>query len=179
MSPVRSRRSGEAMFGSAGWLLADLMLALVVIVVLTIVIGQRKPSTTVHKAAVVTTTTTTTPPVTTTTAPPRLLPDPIQVNLDVNAAGLLRHDPGAIDATLQQAHGTLDGLLQGRRVGVVLAFGTAPNSNIPYGINLASAFDTLVLQDYGAQFTDSVYRAYFQGGSDQNEVSLTIWVFDQ
>jgi hypothetical protein len=116
--------------------------------------------------------------VTTTTAPPRLLPKPIQVDVEVNAAGLLRHDSAAIAGALRHVRGALAGPLRGRRVAVVVAVGAAPNSEIPYCIRLATAVDNLVLHAYGTQFGGSVYRAYFQGGSDRNRVSLTIWVFD-
>jgi len=103
MRTVRSRGSGDALFGSAGWLFADLMLALVMMAILTVTISQQKrsaPPSAPHKAAI-TTTTTTTPPVTTTTIPPELLQTPVHVDLEVNPNDLASNNPGTISGIQQ------------------------------------------------------------------------------
>lgn len=172
-------RSSDLLFGSAGWLFADLMLALVVMVFLAAATSARKEPTSQPPPSAVTTTTTTTTPVTTTsTRPPGLLPDPVKVDVYVDTEALLRNDRGAIDGMLQNVRGTLAGPLAGRRVGVVLTFGSASGADIQRGIRVAGQFNDQVLRAYGDQFAGAAYRSYFQGGGDLSKITLEIFVFD-
>jgi hypothetical protein len=166
------------LFGSAGWLFADLMLALVVMLFLATVISTpskppAKPP--VHRPPATRTTTTTPPP--TTTRPPGLLPDPIHLDVEVDTNGLMNNDPAAIAAIRQNVIQQLTGPLGGRQVGMVLTFGTAPSSNIQHGIQVANAFDAQVLQALGGQFAGAAYQGFFQGGGDQSKITLQIFVY--
>jgi hypothetical protein len=178
MRDRRSRRGGDVLFGSAGWLFADLMLAVVVMVLLAAVTTLHKPPV-AHPPQHHLTVLKKTPPVTTPTAPPELLPQPIELDVEVDSDALLSNDGAAIGAMLQGVRGALAGPLAGRRVGVVLTFGTAPSGAIQRGVNVATQFNNLVLGAMGGQFTGAAYRAYFQGGGDLNKVSLEIFVFDR
>lgn len=180
MRTVRPRGNGDTLFGSAGWLFADLMLALVMMAILAVTISQQRrsaPPPPPHKAAIATTTTTT-PPVTTTTAPPELLQIPVHVDLEVNPNDLASNDPGTLSGIQQYVHGQLAGPLQGRRVGFVLTFGTGSTAQITQAINEATLFNKMVLQVYGDEFAGAVYRSYFQGGGDVSKISLDLFVFD-
>jgi hypothetical protein len=181
MRGVRSRGNGDALFGSAGWLFADLMLALVLMAILALTINQQKrsaPPPAPYKPTI-TTTTTTTPPVTTTTAPPELLQTPVHVDLEVSPNDLASNNPGTISGIQQYVHDQLAGPLAGRRVGFVLTFGTGSTGQITQAINEAILFNNVVLQAYGDQFAGAVYRSYFQGGTDMRVISVDLFVFGQ
>lgn len=176
MRGKRGRR-GDALFGSAGWLFADLMLALVVMLFLvTVITTPSKPPAKPPVHPPTTTTTTTTPPPTT-TRPPGLLPDPVRLDVEVDTNGLMNNDPVAIAAIRQNVSQLVTGPLQGRQVGMVLTFGTASSSNIQHGIQVANAFDAQVLQALGGQFAGAAYQGFFQGGGDQSKITLQIFVY--
>ena len=176
---MRGRRSGrgDVLFGSAGWLFADLMLALVVMLFLaTVITAPSKPPAKppVHRPPV---TTTTTPTPTTPTRPPGLLPDPVRLDVEVDTNGLMNNDPVAIAAIRQNVSQQLAEPLGGRQVGMVLTFGTASSSNIQHGIQVANVFDAQVLQAIGGQFSGAAYQGFFQGGGDQSKITLQIFVY--
>lgn len=180
MRRSRAKRIGDSgLFGGAGWLFADLMLAVVVAAYLASVIGPARPTQPPrpHRSAV---TSTTVPPPTTTTpsAPERLDPDPITLDVDVDDQALIAGDPATVGALQSQVSGLLAPLLAGRRAGLVLTFGTASASGIEHAVRMASQFNALVLVPLGDQFRDSAYRGYFQGGADPHKITLNIWVFE-
>jgi hypothetical protein len=175
--PRTRRRGGDALFGSAGWLFADLMLAVVVMVALAVAITAPKPAPPKpHPKPPVTTTTTPTP--TTPALPPGLAPAPIKLDVEVDANGLLNNDPNAINGMRQSVAQQVSGPLGGRRVGVVLTFGTSSSGAIQRGITVANTFNTQVLQALGGQFTGAAYEGYFQGGGDLNKITLQMFVFN-
>jgi hypothetical protein len=176
---MRARRNGEVLFGSAGWLFADLMLALVLMLFLaTVVSASNEP--TEQAASTVTPTTTTTPPPTTTTTkrPPRLVPDPVSRNVHMDTEALLRNDRGAIIAMRQRVRAMLTKPLGGRRAGIVLTFGSAPSTDIQRGISVATHFNNQVLRALGGQFAGTTFRSYFQGGRDPSKISFDVFVYD-
>jgi hypothetical protein len=179
---MRTRRSADVLFGSAGWLFADLMLALVVMlfVLATISTPEESSSPRPKTTRTTTATTTTTPPVTTTTTtrPPALLRDPIKLDVFVDTEGLLRGDGVVINAMRGDVSNALAGPLAGRRVGFVLTFGSSSGSAIQRGITVAGRFNDQVLRTLGVQFADAVYRSYFQGGGNLSKITLEIFVFD-
>lgn len=183
MRGTRARRSGDVLFGSTGWLFADLMLAVVVMLFLGVAISastepaSQPPPT--PAATTTTTTTTTTPPVTTTPPrPPALLPKPIEQVVFVDTAALLRTDPGVIEAMRRDVGAVLAGLLAGRRVGVVLTFGSATSADIQRGIRVARLFNEHVLPFVSEQFAGAAYDSYFTGGGDLSKIELKIFVYD-
>jgi hypothetical protein len=173
MRGLRSRRTGEVLFGSAGWLFADLMLALVVMLVLTAALAT--PDARPDESKKSTTTTTTTPPPTTTAKPrqPRLLPTPVELNVPVNADAFLRNDGGEI-RKLRDAVRDRAARLHGR-AGVVLIFG--PGGTDPgRGVAIARKFTDKVLRVVRGRFAGAAFRAYYQ--PDLGKVSLVVFVFD-
>lgn len=177
MRGLRSHRGGEALFGSAGWLFADLMLALVMMLVLTALITAPDEPASRPASASPTITTTTPPTTTTTTPPPRLLPEPVKLDAQVDADALLRNDSGAINALRANVQRLIAGPLGGRRAGIVLTFGPGTGGNIQRGVDVARRFNE-VLGSLGGQFTGSAFRSYFQTG-DPNLVTFEIFVFDR
>lgn len=179
MRSTRARRSGEVLFGSAGWLFADLMLAVVAMLFLASVISAppKPPSRPTANTTTPTTTTTTTTPVTTTPAPPpALLPDPLKFDVFVDTEGLLRNDLGVLTTTQQQVYNIILGPLAGRRVGMVLTFGSATTANIQRGIRVAELFNQQVLGTYG-EFAGSAYRNFFTNDGDLTKITFEIFVF--
>lgn len=170
----RSRQTGEMLFGSTGWLFADLMLALVVMLVLAA--GLALPKEPAHPKAKPTPTPTTPTPTPTHTRPPRLLPTPVKRDISVNADGLLRNDKHTVNALRKTVRHMLDKPLDGRRAGIVLTFGPG-GGDITRGVQIAKHFNDEVLQPLGGgRFTDdTAYRSYFQGGG---KLSFEIFVFD-
>ncbi|GAA4232495.1 hypothetical protein GCM10022254_32520 [Actinomadura meridiana] len=173
MRGLRSRQTGEMMFGSAGWLFADLMLALVVMLVLAT--GIALPDEPDHPRPKPTPTPTPTPTLTP-ARPPRLLPTPVKRDVSVDADALLRNDKGAVDALRKRVRDMLDKPLGGRRAGIVLTFGPG-SGDIARGVKIAKSFNEKVLGALGGgQFTrDTAYRSYFQGG---DKVTFEIFVFE-
>ncbi|WP_103339976.1 hypothetical protein [Amycolatopsis sp. CA-126428] len=166
------------LFGSAGWLFADLMLALVVMVFVATTVNAR-PSPPPPKPSVPPTPSRTTTPTPTTTAPPRgLAPQPLKLDINVNTDALLRNDRGGIDAMRSDMRAALGGPLAGRQVGVVLTFGTSPANKIQRGVTVAKQFNDQVLKAWGGQFAEAVYDGFFQGGDDLNKISLEIFVYN-
>jgi hypothetical protein len=182
MRSSRARGGGDVLFGSAGWLFADLMLALVVMLFLAAAISapEEPASKPAASRTTTSTTTTTTPPVTTTPPPPPgLLRDPVKLDLIVDTAALLRNDPGVIQAMRGEVGALLFGPLAGRRVGMVLTFGSATSSDIQRGIEVARLFNLHVLQAYGGQFAGAVYRNFFTGGGDLRKIAIEVYVYDR
>lgn len=181
MRGLRSRRSGEVLFGSAGWLFADLMLALVMMLVLTAAVATPdEPEDEPPPPSPTTTTTTTPPPTTTTTAPPpRLLPNPYEFNVRVDTDALLRNDRGTITALRNKVRSIVERRTGGRRAGIVLTFGSASSANIQRGVDIASRFNDKVLRSLGGQFAGTAFRSYFQGGDDPDKITYEIFVFDR
>lgn len=152
------------------------MLALVVVcaVAITAVQAQVKSLSEANKAMSAPTTTTPPPP----PPPEHLSPNYIPIDVFVNANGLLANDPGAIEDARNQMRAKLV-LLEGRRVGIAMTFGTGSSLDIQRGIRLATAFNDQVLRAMGPQFQDSVFRNFFQGGPDPNKVTTEVYVFER
>lgn len=181
MRGIRARNSSDVLFGNAGWLFADLMLALVLMVLLAVATSaQKKPTSQPppNPVTTTTTTTTTTPPVTTT--PPRplgLLPVPVTLDVYVDTEGLLRNDRGVIDAMRGQVGGALAGPLAGQRVGMALTFGSGPIAGINRATTVARYFNEQVLQVLGGQLAGVATTAFFQQDTNQSKITLWLYVF--
>lgn len=181
MRSRKARRSGEVLFGSAGWLFADLMLALVMMLFLATAISASNAT---PKPALPTPTppptTTTTPPVT--TAPPqqpRLLPDPIPLDVTGDVEGLLRNDHAAIVDMRQKVRKKLAKRLASKRAAIVLTFGPAPSGDIGRGVDAAAKFNKQVLLALGGPFATATFRPYFQNDKKPNTINFDVFVFDR
>ncbi len=176
----RDKNGGDpSLFGSVGWLFADLMLALVVTAFLVTVLEPGSPKA-ASPVPPTTSISVTPPPTTTTTTPPRerLSPEPIKIDVQVDERSLIGRDPAAVNGLLSGVRGQLTGPMAGRRAGLVLTFGTATTGDIQRGIRVATQFNDQVLRGVSEQFRDTAFRAYFQGGADLRKVSVEVFVFE-
>ncbi|MET9265618.1 hypothetical protein [Amycolatopsis sp. NPDC004079] len=179
MRANRSRGAGDALFGNAGWLFADLMLALVatVFIATTVTAKENEPP----KPPPVTASPSPKPPPSPKpqpAAPPALLPQPVEMDLTVDTAALIGNDRAAVDAMTGAVRNAVAARIGGHRVGVVLTFGTAPSNQIGRATSAADHFNDLILKAWAGPFSGAVYRGYFQGGSDLNKISLTMFVYN-
>lgn len=180
MRSRKLRRSGEVLFGSAGWLFADLMLALVMMLFLATAISASnatpKPELPIPTPP---TTTTTTPPKTTAPPqPPRLLPVPLHIDVTGDVEGLRRNEHGAVVDFRQKVRKKLAKPLAGKRAAIVLTFGPGPSGGISRGVDLARKFNGRVLRALGGKFTNAAFRDYFQNDKKPNTITFDIFVFD-
>jgi hypothetical protein len=167
---------GPALFGSTGWLFADLMVALALAFLVANTVGQPPPPTT-------TSTTTTAPPTTTTLRPTTTTVEALDLRyIDltltrVDYQGLVRRDAKAIAAVKRQVR--RDHRLAGRRAGLVILFGGASGTNPSRGRQAAIQVQK-VLADMGRHgfvFKDAVYRPFFDLQKPSTVVQLNVYVF--
>jgi len=146
------------MFALAGWMFADLMLALVVVVLSEASIRGLSAPAPERIAAEVTTSPSAVPALAAAVAtpPPPLPPAPSTVPLGLDPArveltftvpdeGLLRRDPLATEEMRRQMEAAFSGeRFRGRHVGLVLTFGLAFLSDPDRGVKLARAVNEVL-----------------------------------
>jgi hypothetical protein len=168
---------GQALFGSTGWLFADLMLALAMTFLVANTVAEPPPPTT---------TTTTVVPTTTTRPParPRPLPalrlQPVKVRIRVDQQGLLRGAPAAIASAQRQVRARR--ALAGRRAGLVLTFAGASGSSPDQARRVAETVNEKVLKGLGRRgfvFKRTVYRPFFALNSPAGIVEADVYVFER
>lgn len=171
----------------AGWLFADLLLALAVIFLSAYTVGV-KPKAIATPVPTVTIVPTLSPsPIPTFVTPtptplPRLELDPHRVTLPIDPNGLLNNSPAAINQLKQEVRALV--LLRGRSVGLVIAYGGAPTVN---DIGRAQQIATNVmnvLQSLGsggfaplatAKYYDPLYNLY----NTDTVATLDLYLFSQ
>jgi hypothetical protein len=176
------RDPGNAVFGSIGWLFADLMLALALAFIVAVTAAPPLPP----GAQAEPTTTTTTPPTTTTTTTPSrptgpaLELDPVKLELPIDAAALLGGDAGTAQGLRDRVRA--DPRLAGRRAGLVMTFGgtggSSQGANVTRGLAIADRVNG-VLGELGAQgfvFDSTVYRSFISLGSP-DALSMDVYLF--
>ncbi len=177
------RDPGNAVFGSIGWLFADLMLALALafIVAVTAATPQPPENATAQETTTTTTTTTTTPTTTTTkNTGPALELEPVKVELPINAAALLGGDAGAVQGLRDRVRG--DQRLVGRRAGLVMTFGGTGGSSLPANVERGLSIANRVngaLGELGAEgfvFDATVYRSFISLGPP-DALSMDVYLF--
>lgn len=168
--PRRSRResgrwdaASTSAFGNTGWLFADLMLALVMAFLVANTVG-RPPD----------------PPAPEPVPPAPILDlEPVSARLVVDAAGLRKRDPAAIEAVRAQLRG--DPRLVSRRAGLVLSFGGANDGNNGRAIQAANDIAT-VMTGLGAEgfvFMDTIHRPFLALNEPRDIVVVDVYVFKQ
>jgi hypothetical protein len=168
----RSDAAGTSVFGSTGWLFADLMLALVMAFLVANTVG-RPPDPLPAPPD----------PPTAEPAPPAPAPvldlQPILERLVVDTAGLQRRDPVAIEAVRAQLRG--DQRLASRRAGLVLSFGGANDGNNARAIQAAKDVAAVMsgLGDEGFVFKDAVHRPFLALNEPPDIVEVDVYVFKQ
>lgn len=168
----RDARPTPAFFGSAGWLFADLLLALAMIFLVANSVGHVQQPT---------------PPTPTPTLTPSPTPVPklpvldlnyIKVTVRVDYAALHSGNRAAIQDVERQVRNVSG--LSGRRAGLVLTFGGSAGDSNGLGLQAAKDVDARVLQDLGRQgfvFGGTVYREFFATDKPVGTVELDIYVF--
>ncbi|MEO6087694.1 MAG: hypothetical protein ABIQ18_31745 [Umezawaea sp.] len=175
------RDPGNAVFGSIGWLFADLMLALALAFIVAVTAAPPLPPDAQAKPVP----TTTTPPSTTTTTPtqptgPALELGPVKLELPIDAAALLDGDAGTAQVLRDRVRA--DPRLAGRRAGLVMTFGgtggSSQGANVTRGLEIAAKVNG-VLGELGAQgfvFDSTVYRSFISLGSP-DALSMDVYLF--
>lgn len=165
----RSDASGTSVFGSAGWLFADLMLALVMAFLVANTVG-RPPDPPP-------------PPAPAPAPPPAPAPvldlEYVPARLVVDPDALHRKDPAAIESVRAQLRG--DQRLASRRAGLVLSFGGANDGNNARAIQAANDVAD-VMSGLGAEgyvFTGAVYRPFLALNEPRDVVEVDVYVFKQ
>jgi hypothetical protein len=161
----------------SGWLFADLFLALFVIFLSANTVGVKLQSipTPIPTVPIIPTLTLTPQPL------PRLELNKHHLQLAIDPTGLLNNSPGAQQALKQEVRN--QGFLQGRVVGLVIAYGNAAD---PSQIGTAQAVAQKVmnvLQILGQQkfaFTrTSYYDPLYSLYSDPNFTEIDLYLFAQ
>ncbi|HEU5376620.1 MAG TPA: hypothetical protein VFV38_14375 [Ktedonobacteraceae bacterium] len=159
----------------SGWLFADLLLALFVIFLSANTVGVKpQPIPTPTPTALVTLSPTPTPL-------PRLELTYHSLRLPIDAAGLLNNSPGAQQALAREIRA--QAFLQGRTVGLVVAYGNAPDaSQIPTAQTIAqkvmNVMKTIGQGPQGFAFTrTSYYVPLFNLGGDLNFTEIDLYLF--
>lgn len=165
---LRSQTHSRDIVSLAGWLFADLLLALTMLFLISGV-----TVTPIAKAKVAPTPT---PPVL-----PRLELRHLRITLNIDANGILQRDTRASDSVEQQLRA--QSVLNNRSAGLVIAYGGAPDSGqINTALSIASNVYT-ILQALGKQgyifSRSSYYDPLFLLGGSESQVTLDIYLFAQ
>ena len=158
---------------SAGWLFADLLLALAMLFLAANTFAIKPPPKTL-----VTPTATATPKP---TVLPRLELKFHEFTINVDPNGLLNGSQNAIASVEKQVKAQT--ILRGRSVGLVIAYGGAPSdSQIGQALTVAGKmYDVLkILGKQGFAFTrSSYYNTLYDLGGNTNIVTIDIYLFAQ
>ncbi|HEY0697542.1 MAG TPA: hypothetical protein VGD43_07000 [Micromonospora sp.] len=168
---LAGRDPGNVVFGTIGWLFADLMFALAMTYLVATTVGQ--PPTPPP------------PPPTPSASPspsptpePALELKPVSIELrGVNWRGLLDNDAGAVRALQNRIRS--HPALRNRRAGLVLTFGGASGGNTDRAMTIARRTNSALAQ-LGAQgfvFRGTVYRPFLSLGSPPSELTVDIYLF--
>jgi hypothetical protein len=170
---------GQALFGSAGWLFADLMLALTMaFLVANTVIHPAPP---VPKPAPAPTSSPTPSPSPSARPEPALDLSYVTVQLTVDSQGLLNNDPNAMASVRKQIRAK--STLNGRHAGLVLAFdGDNGDPSIDStSLEIAGKVNE-VLASMGSQgyvFRNTAYRSFIGRNVSPDIVDVDIYLFKQ
>ncbi|MEE6258116.1 hypothetical protein [Plantactinospora sonchi] len=163
-------------FGSIGWLFADLMFALAMTYLVATTMGAPllpTPEPTASPSASVPASPSSSP-----TPEPVLELEPVSIELNsVDWRGLLSNKRGAIRALQNRVKGHPD--LKGRRAGLVLTFGGASGDNTARARRIANrANDALrALGRDGIIFRGTVYRPFHSLASPPSKLTIDVYLF--
>jgi hypothetical protein len=169
--------SGHTMFGSTGWLFADLLLALALAFLLATTFGVIPPPVTnggkpTHPpTSAATTAKPTTSPTPTPTEPDALDLNYVKVPLDI--------DPGNISASSIQHTIETDPALKGRQAGLVLLFAGGPDPNGGQWEAIDSQVWSILqgMDKDISLFRVAVPRPFWNGTYPLTEVMLNVYLF--
>jgi hypothetical protein len=176
---LRQRRTGQhGLFSIAGWLFADLLLALTIIFISANTIGA-KP---IVKARSTPTPTLIPSPTFTPSPLPSLEHDYLRFKLTIDPNGLLNDAPKAIEQIKQQVKSKSQ--LQGRSAGLVVAYGGAPSvdqigSAEKIAMKVISVLRDLGQKDHFVFFTTSYYDPLFVLYGQDTIAVIDVYLFVQ
>lgn len=163
------------MFGSIGWLFADLMFALAMAFLVATTVGQPpRPDAVAHAS---TAPSRSRSPAPTRSPEPVLELNPVEITLTVDPRGLLTGNASAKAALARAIR--RDSRLSGRRAGLVLTFGGALNGSQGQAIAIANQADN-VLRGLGAQgyvFRGTVYRPFLALNASPSALKVDVYLF--
>lgn len=169
-------------FGAAGWLFADLLLALAVVFLVANSVGQPPlPPTSATPTPTFTPTPSPTPsptPIPTPTPLPQGLDrNYITVNVRVDYNLLATGDPGTIGAIQQQL--LSDPRLAGKSAGLVITLGGSSGGTNENGLDSATRVDDALAASaaQSSLFQDTVYRPFFNTGASLGQIEVDVYVF--
>ncbi|MBB5830034.1 hypothetical protein [Micromonospora carbonacea] len=159
------------MFGTIGWLFADLMFALAMSFLVATTVGQPPPPP--EPAASPSASPTPSP------TPEAVLElEPVSIKLStVDWRGLLANQPRAVRGL--QARVRSHPGLSGRRAGLVLTFGGAAGGNTGRGMAIARQVNQALagLGTQGFVFRGAVYRPFISLASPQGTLTIDVYLF--
>jgi hypothetical protein len=182
---------------SAGWLYADILIALAVLFLVATASARGVGSSGANGAGATTSTTrprsgagagltsrvtTTVPPTTlpptTTTIPVGIASEPIELEVRVDVADLLAAAPDQVDRLVTSVGAAIDRAIGARRVGFVLAFGVDPK--VGRGQVIAARFNTLVLRRLGHGLDTATLRNFdYRATEGAGTIRLELYVFNE
>ena len=164
----------QSFMGSAGWLFADLLLALAMLFLIANTVSQPRPPSVVHAKGKPTAT----PKV---VSPPRLEQGYHRFTITIDPNALLNNDPNEQNHVTQQVKA--QGFLRRRSAGLVIVYGGAPTtSDISTATSIANDVYRILLSlgKHDATFLRlSKYDPLYLLGGDPTIVSLDIFLFSQ
>ncbi|WP_067452364.1 hypothetical protein [Actinomadura macra] len=164
-----SKDPGNLVFGTIGWLFADLMLALAMAFLVATTVGQAAPAKAKPSPGP------TPSPSPSSTFQKGLESQPISMTVEVDWQGLLSGDASAKAALQKKVRAKTS--LNGRQAGLVLSFG----GGLEQGTEIAKKADS-ALQELGEQgyvFHGTVYRPYISFGASPGTLTLDIYLLRQ
>jgi hypothetical protein len=167
--------SGHTIFGSTGWLFADLLLALALAFLLATTFGA--PSSSKPPKPCCSTATATAKP----TAHPTPKPTPTEPDaLDLKYVAVpLTIDPGDISASAIQHTIATDPKLTGRQAGLVMLFAGGPDPNGPQWEQIDSQVWSILqsMNHNTLLFREAISRQFWNGKYPLTEVVLNVYLF--
>jgi hypothetical protein len=166
-------------FGTIGWLFADLMFALAIAFLVATTVGQPPPPAVPPPPPPSATPGASRPaePSPSTTPQPALELKPLSFEVQIDWQGLLSGDQAAQAALLKKVRSEPG--LSGRRAGLVLTFGGDSGGSPAQAIAIAEKVDS-VLQELGDQqfvFSGTVFRPFLALNSPPGIVQIDIYLF--
>jgi hypothetical protein len=176
------RDPGNIVFGTFGWLFADLMFALAIAFLVATTVGQPPRPVALRPTPSPSASPTPSPSATPSPSPsstqePVLELMPVEMTLPVDWVGLLNGNRSASDGLQRQIRG--DQRLFGRRAGLVLTFGGAQGVSYATAINIANRADDAMtaLGATGFVFQGTVYRPFLGLNAPPGTLVVDIYLF--
>jgi len=161
----RENDLGQSLFGSSGWLFADLLLAIAMVFLVANTVGVHS----MHKPRP-------RPPHPSATPIPALELSPVKVVLTINPQGLLSNAAAAIaqaSAQIVRARG-----IASRNAGLVLVFtGNSQSDSMAYSLDTKVSDVLSGLGQHSFVFRNTVYRDFLEVGAAPSFVELDIYLF--